>query len=84
MKDGMVLQDQLSGAEVPPEVGIAHAAHRHGEQAESEDDQEYPAGLQQPGHRGGKVATMSTAAECTVSGMDKNRAIRLFTASTVI
>jgi hypothetical protein len=34
----VIVGDQLTGAQVPPHIGIGHAACRHREQAESEND----------------------------------------------
>ena len=50
MEDAVVVDDQLSGAQVPPDVGVGHATNRHGEQAESENEYAEPAGLQEAGH----------------------------------
>ncbi len=52
VEDAVVLQDQLSGAEMPPDVRVGHAAHGHGKQAERQDGDEYPASLQEADHSG--------------------------------
>ena len=41
----VILENQLSGAEMPPDVRVGNAAGSHGEQAECEDGYEYPASL---------------------------------------
>ena len=50
MEKAVILQDELSGAEVPPDIRVGNPARRHGEHAESENDDTEPAGLQQMGH----------------------------------
>ena len=50
MEEVVILEDQLSGAKVPPDVGIADTASGHGEQAKREDSDENPASLQETGH----------------------------------
>ncbi len=45
MEDAMVLQGQLPGAEVPPDVRVGNAARGHDEQAESENGHEHAASL---------------------------------------
>src|SRR5450755_1803682 len=50
MKYGMVLQDQLPGAQMPPDVGINDSARRHGEQANSQNVNENPACLKMRFH----------------------------------
>ena len=37
MEYAVVLQGQLPGAKVPPDVGVSQRTHGHGEQAECED-----------------------------------------------
>jgi hypothetical protein len=50
VEETVILEDQLSGAEVPPDVRVCNAANRHSEQAEREDGYEHPASLQEVGH----------------------------------
>ncbi len=45
MEDAVVLQDQLPGAKVPPDVWVSQRAHGHGEQAECEDGYAHMASL---------------------------------------
>src|SRR5271165_4676466 len=72
MEQAAILEDQLSGAKVPPEVWVGDAASGHAEQAKREDGHEYPAGLQEAEHDL-KATTTSAAAQCTVSQMNQNR-----------
>ena len=50
MEDAVVLQGQLSGAKVPPDVWVSQGTHGHGEQAERQDQYAEPAGLQDLDH----------------------------------
>jgi hypothetical protein len=50
VKQGVILKHELAGAKVPPEIRVIHTASRHGEQAESENENEHPASLQQSDH----------------------------------
>ena len=47
----MILDGQLPGAQVPPHVGIGHAAGGHDEQTEGEDKDEHAASLEKFFHR---------------------------------
>lgn len=46
VKDCVVLDDQLAGAQMPPHIGISHAARRHSEKAQYQDDHKHAAGLE--------------------------------------
>ena len=50
VEDAVVLQNQLSGAKVPPDVRVSHATHGHGEQAKRQDQYAEPASLQDLDH----------------------------------
>ena len=50
MKQAVILEDQLSGAQVPPDVRVSHPAGRHGEQTQSENEYEHPTSVQESGH----------------------------------
>jgi hypothetical protein len=45
VKDFVVLDNQLSGAQMPPQVRISHATRRHGEKTERQNDHEQAARL---------------------------------------
>ena len=47
MKHRVVLDDQLTCAQVPPEIRIRRAARRHGEKAQPKDDHKYAPRLQE-------------------------------------
>ena len=47
MKEGMILKNELAGAQVPPDVGVSHATSGHGEQTERQDDHKEPPGRKQ-------------------------------------
>jgi len=38
VKDFVMLDDQLPGAQMPPQVGISGGARRHGKKAQRQDD----------------------------------------------
>ena len=50
VKKRVVLDHELSGAQVPPHVGISHVARGHGEKAQGKDGDEHPPGLEQSDH----------------------------------
>ena len=50
MEEAVILEDQLTRTQVPPYIRIGNTAGRHGEQAESENRDEYPASLQETSH----------------------------------
>ena len=52
VEQAVILEDQLSGAEMPPDVRVGNTRGRHGEQTKGEDSDKDPASLQKPGHGG--------------------------------
>ena len=40
VKDFVILDDQLPGAQMPPQVGVSGGARRHGKKAQRQDDHE--------------------------------------------
>ena len=52
MKYSVVLENQLSGTQVPPEIGIVHGTCSHDEQAQREDEYKHTPRLQQVSHDG--------------------------------
>jgi len=44
MKKTMSLKHQLSGAQMPPDVGVSHATRRHGEKSHGKHGYENPPG----------------------------------------
>ena len=50
MKEAVVLENQLSGAQMPPGIRVRHTASSHGKETESEDGDEYMTSLQKADH----------------------------------
>ena len=51
VKDFVILDDQLPGAQMPPQIGIGGGARRHGKKAQSQDDHEQAARLKELIHQ---------------------------------
>ena len=51
VEDAVILYGQLPGAQVPPYVGIGHAARGHDEQSQGQDEDEYASSLEELFHQ---------------------------------
>src|SRR5437868_4648180 len=54
VEESMVLQHQLPGAKMPPDVGIGYSSRGHGEEAKRDNHGEHTASLQEHGHGAAK------------------------------